>query len=180
MNDVQLVDMLSGTTPDARRRLLKWYASMTDEQRIEVKAHQTKLMRLRDRLRVHHGLDIHVWAYAMVILSLRQLQHARESMGRKRRVDEASLVLLDKYRRSGRRRKRRGRQATTQEFVRANYAVLKQWREAGASWWDMPDLIKEHFGGRLLSRAALNKAYRQVEKDMEGWEEVDAAKIRDW
>jgi len=51
MNDVQLVDMLSGTTPDTRRRLLKWYASMTDEQRLVVKAHQTKLMRLRDRLR---------------------------------------------------------------------------------------------------------------------------------
>ena len=180
MNDVQLVDMLAGTPPDARRRLLKWYASMTDEQRLVIKAHQTKLMRLRDRLRQQHGMDIHVWAYAMVILSLRQLQHARESMGRKRRVDEASLVLLDKYRRSGRRMKRRGRQATTQEFVRANYPVLKQWREAGASWWDMPDLIKEHFGGRLLSRAALNKAFRQVEKDMEGWEEVDSAKIRDW
>jgi len=44
----------------------------------------------------------------------------------------------------------------------------------------MPDLIKEHFGGRLLSRAALNKAFHQVEKDMEGWEEVDSAKIRDW
>jgi hypothetical protein len=35
-------------------------------------------------------------------------------------------------------------------------------------------------GGCLLSRAALNKAFRQVEKDMEGWEEVDYAKIRDW
>jgi hypothetical protein len=180
MNDVQVVDMLSGTTPDARRRLLKWYASMTDEQRLVVKAHQTRLMRVRDRLRQHHGMDIHVWAYAMSFLSLRQLQYARESMGRKRRVDEDSLVLLDRYRRSGWRKKRRGRQATTQEFVRANYPVLKQWREAGASWWDMPDLIKEHFGGRLLSRAALNKAYRQVEKDMAGWEEVDSTKIQDW
>jgi len=180
MNDVHVVDMLSGTTPDARRRLLKWYASMTDEQRLVVKAHQTKPMRLRDRLRQHPGMDIHVWAYAMSFLSLRQLQYARESMGRKRRVDEDSLVLLDRYRRSGWRKKRRGRQATTQEFVRANYPVLKQWREAGASWWDMPDLIKEHFGGRLLSRAALNKAYRQVEKDMEGWKEVDSSTIRDW
>lgn len=180
MNDVQLVDMLSGTTPDSRRRLLKWYASMTDEQRLVVKAHQTKLMRLRDRLRQHHGMDIHMWAYAMSFLSLRQLQHARESMGRKRRVNEDSLFLLDKYRRSGWRKKRRGRQATVQEFVRANYLVLKQWRESGASWWDMPALIKEHFGGRRLSRAALNKAFRQVEKDMEGSEEVDSAKIRDW
>ena len=180
MNDLQVVDILSGTTPDARRRLLKWYASMTDEQRLAVKAHQTRLMRVRDRLRQHQGMDIHVWAYAMSFLSLRQLQYARESMGRKRRVDEDSLVLLDRYRRSGWRKKRRGRQATTQEFVRANYPVLKHWREAGASWWAMPDLIKEHFGGRLLSRAALNKAYRQVEKDMAGWEEVGSAKIRDW
>jgi len=46
-------------------------------------------------------MDIHLWAYAMSFLSLRRLQHARESMGRKRRVDEDSLVLLDKYRRSG-------------------------------------------------------------------------------
>jgi hypothetical protein len=80
MNDVQVVDMLSGTTPDARRRLLKWYASMTDEQRLVVKAHQTRLMRVRDRLRQHQGMDIHVWAYAMSFLSLRQLQYARESM----------------------------------------------------------------------------------------------------
>jgi hypothetical protein len=174
VNDLQVVDMLSGTTPDVRRRLLKWYASMTDEQRLVVQAHQTRLMRVRDRLRQHQGMDIHVWAYAMSFLSLRQLQYARESMGRKRRVDEDSFVLLDRYRRSGWRKKRRGRQATTQEFVRANYPILKQWREAGASWWDMPDLIKEHFGGRLLSRAALNKAYRLVEKDMEGWEEVDS------
>ena len=180
MNDAQLVEMLSGITPDARRRLLKWYASMTDEQRLVVKAHQTKLMRLRHDLRRQHEMDIHVWAYAMGFLSLRQLLHARESMGRKRRVDEDSLVLLDKYRRSGWRKKRRGRQATAQEFVRANFPVLKQWREAGASWWDMPDLIKEHFGGRRLSRAALNKAFRQVEKDMEGWEEADNAKTFDW
>jgi hypothetical protein len=98
MNDLQVVDMLSGTTPDARRRLLKWYASMTDEQRLVVKAHQTRLMRVRDRLRQHHGMDIHVWAYAMSFWSLRQLQYARESMGRKRWVDEDSLVFLDRYR----------------------------------------------------------------------------------
>ena len=180
MDDAQIMDVLTGTTAVDRRRLRNWFAGMNDQNCSMVMAHQTGLMRQRDGQRRQYEVPLNVWANAMLIVALFQLRHAREGENRKRRQSEEEQALVEKYRQglACRKGRGRGRQATVAEFVRANYEQIRQWREAGISWWKMPDLVKEYFGGRHLSRAALQKAFVQIERNLEGAEEIDHAKTR--
>jgi len=162
VTDVQMVEKFSGTSVVDRRRLLRDFASMTDEQRNVVMEQQTVLMRRRVEQKRQHETKSHVWAHAMLILALFQFHHAKESMKRKRQLSEEDFALLDKHRQSlySKPRKGSGRRPKALEFVRANYYIMQQWLDAGVSWREMPEVIKEHFRGQTGAQVSWNGLYR--------------------
>ncbi|ADH86848.1 hypothetical protein [Desulfurivibrio alkaliphilus] len=181
--DVAKLDTLTGATADDRRRLLKWYAGMSDAQRVVVAAHQTTLMRRRRHLRAEAGQD--VFAYAMFVAALYQLRHAKESLGRRRQQPPEQLALLERLRQAGqgcRRPKKRGPGEKAEAFIRAHYDWLPSAMER-ESLDRVLDFIRREYRLRF-SRSTFYQAFQRIQKNMADWEaacdDTKAEKVPDF
>jgi hypothetical protein len=146
MFDIEYVSQLTGLSELKRDMLLRYYARLPEQIRLQVHESQTDLMRSNRKAGNYKPELIVEYSYAMLLLALRSLRTTETALSRKKRISLTEAKTISKIRVERVKSRHGKKRSKMEEKIEKKFHLIQTLREdEKMSWRDIAvHLVRYH------------------------------------